>query len=59
MGVTSCRQNLEDTVVDRQKGDIESTTSKIVDDDLRFTALLIETVSDSGSGRFVNDTKDL
>lgn len=59
MGVTSGGQDLEDTVVDRQEGDIEGTTSEIVDDDLGFTTLFVKTVCDGGSGRLVDDTKNL
>ena len=59
MSVTSSCQDLEDTVVDRQKGNIESSTSKIVDDDLLFSTLLVKTVGDGGGGRLVNDTENL
>ena len=53
MGVTGRRQNLEYTVVDREKGDIEGTTTEIVNDDLRLALGLVKTVSDSGSCGFV------
>jgi hypothetical protein len=59
VGVTSGGQNLKDTIVDGEERNIESTTTEIVDDDLGFTTLLIKTIGDSGSGRFVDDTKDL
>jgi len=59
MGVTSGGQNLEDTVVDGEKRNIEGSSSEIVDDDLRFTTLLVETVGDGGGGRLVDDTEDL
>jgi hypothetical protein len=59
MGVTSGGQNLEDTVVDGEKRNIEGSSSEIVDDDLGFTALLVKTVGDSGGGRLVDDTEDL
>ncbi|KAF5326355.1 hypothetical protein D9611_000923 [Ephemerocybe angulata] len=59
MGVTSGGQDLEDTVVDGEKGDIESSSSEIVDDDLGLTALLVETVGDGGSGGLVDDTEDM
>lgn len=58
VGVTSSSQDLEDTVVDGEEGDIKSSTTEIVDDDLRFTALLVKTVGDGGGGRFVDDTED-
>ena len=59
MGVTSGGQNLEDTIVDGEEGHIEGSSTEIVDDDLGFTALLVETVGDGGSGRLVDDTEDL
>ena len=59
MGVTSSGQNFEDTVVDGEKRNIEGSSSEIVNDDLGFTALLVETVGDSGGGGLVDDTEDL
>jgi NAD-specific glutamate dehydrogenase len=59
MGVTSGSQDLEDTIIDGKEGDIESSSSEIVDDDLGFTTLLVETVGDGGSGGLVDDTEDL
>jgi hypothetical protein len=59
MSVAGSRKHLEDAIIDRKEGNIESTTSEIVDDDLRLATLLVETVSDRGSSRLVNDTEDL
>lgn len=59
MGVTGGSQDLEDTVVDGEEGHIEGSTTEIVDDDLGLSTLLVETVGDGGSGRLVDDTKDL
>lgn len=59
MGVTSGGEHLEDAVVNGEEGDIEGSTTEIIDDDLRFTTLLVETVGDSGGGGFVDDTEDL
>jgi hypothetical protein len=59
VGVTSGGQDLEDTIIDGEKGDIEGSTTEIVDDDLGFTTLLVKTVGDSGSGGLVDDTEDL
>jgi len=56
VSVTGSRKNLEDTVVDREKRDIECSSSEIVDNDGTFTSGLVESVSDSGGGRFVDDT---
>ena len=58
MGITCRGQDLEDTITDGEKGNIESSTTEIVDDDLRFTTL-VKTVGDGSSGRLVNDTEDL
>jgi len=59
MGITRGGQNLKDTIIDRKKRDIESSTTEVVDDNLRFLALLVKTVGDGSSSRFVNDTEDL
>ena len=51
----------EDTTLDVQKGDIESTATKIVDEDVPLLLGLsgTETVSNSGSGRLVDDTENV
>lgn len=51
----------EDTTLDVQEGDIESTTTKIVDEDVALLVGLAgtETVGDSGGGRLVDDTEDV
>ena len=51
----------EDTTLDVQKGDIESTATKIVDEDVPLLLGLsgAETVGDSGGGRLVDDTEDV
>jgi len=60
MGITGSSLNFEDTVFDGQEGDIESTTTQIEDQDVSFTSTLsVETVSDSGSGGFVDDSEDV
>lgn len=59
MGVTSGSQDLEDTVIDGEKGDIEGTTTEIVDDDLSLTVSLVKTVSDSGGGGLVDDSENV
>jgi hypothetical protein len=58
VGVTSSGQNLEDTIVDREGGNIKSTTTEIVDDDPGFATLLVKTVGDSGSSGLIDDTKN-
>jgi len=59
MGVTGGGENLEDTLIDRQKRDIESTTTEIVDDDLALAISLIKTVRDSGGSGLVDNTEDV
>ncbi len=59
MCITSCFQNFENAVVDGKEGDVEGSSSEIVDDNTGFTALLVETVRDSGGSGFVGDTEDL
>lgn len=58
VGVTVGGLDLEDTVLDLQDGDIESTTTKIVDGD-NAVGLLLKTIGQGGSGRLVDDTEDV
>jgi len=60
MGVTVGGFDLEDTFLNGEEGDIESTSSKIEDEDvLLLLGLSIETVSNSSSGWLVNDSKNV
>ncbi|KUI67228.1 NAD-specific glutamate dehydrogenase [Cytospora mali] len=60
MSVTGGRLDLEDTLLDGQQGHIEGTTTQIEDEDVALALdLLVETVSDSGSGRLVDDTENV
>mmetsp|Transcript_111395 Transcript_111395/g.156381 ORF Transcript_111395/g.156381 Transcript_111395/m.156381 type:complete len:480 (+) Transcript_111395:731-2170(+) len=60
MGITTSGLDLEDTVFNGQKGDIESTSSQIEDKDVSLTlTLLVQTVSDSGGGGLVDDSKNV
>jgi hypothetical protein len=61
VSVTSGGLDSEDTTLDVQQGNIEGTTTEIVDENV---ALLLglsgtETVGDSGSGRLVDDTENV
>lgn len=58
VGITSGSQDLKDTVFNGKKGDVESSTTEIINNDLRFLALLVKTVGDGGGGRLVDNTKD-
>jgi hypothetical protein len=60
VGVSSSRLNLEDTLLDSQEGDIESTTTQVEDENVALTlGLLVETVGDGRSGGLVDDTEDV
>ena len=58
VGVTVGRLNLENTLLDLQNGDIEGTTTKIVDGD-NTVSLLLQTVGKSGSSGLVDDTENI
>ena len=59
MRITGGSEDLEDAIVDGEERYIESSTTKIVDNDLRLATFLVETISDGGGGRFVNDAENL
>ena len=59
MGVSGSSQDFEYTIVNGKEGYIKGTSSEVVDNDLRFTAFLVETVGNGGCGRLVDDTQDL
>jgi len=58
VSVTVGRLDLEDTALDLKDGNIEGTTTKIVDGD-DTVALLLETVGEGGGGGLVDDTEDV
>ena len=60
MGVSVSGLNLEDTFLNSEEGDIESTTTKIEDKDVFGLFLLsVESVSNGGSGWLVDDSKNV
>ena len=61
MGITGSSLDGEDTTLDVEEGDIESTAAKIVDKDVALLVGLVgtETVGDGGSGGLVDDTEDV
>lgn len=59
VSVTSGCEDFEHAVVNGEKGHIEGTTAQIVDDNLTFAALLVKSVGDSGSCRFVDDSQNV
>lgn len=50
--------DLEDTVLDLEDGDIEGTTTKIVDGD-NAVSLLLQTIGQGGGSRLVDDTENV
>src|SRR2546423_6477329 len=59
MSVTSRRKYFEDSFINREQRHIERTTTKIVDNNLRLFALLIQSVGNGGSGRLVDNAEDV
>ena len=60
MGMTVSGLDLEDTFIKGEKGNIESTTTKVENEDVFDTfGLSIETVSDGSSGWLVDDSEDV
>jgi len=61
VSVTSGGLDGEDTALDVKEGDIESSSTKIVDEDVALLVGLAgtETVGDSGGGRLVDDTENV
>lgn len=58
VSVTVGGLDLEDTLLDLQNGDIESTATKIVDGD-HTVSLLLETVGEGSSSGLVNNTENV
>jgi len=60
VSVTSSGLDLEDTLLNGQEGHIEGTTTKIEDEDVALTLLLlVKTVGNGSGGGLVNDTEDV
>ena len=51
--------NLESSIVDGQKGDIESTASQVVDNDLALSTSAIKAIGDGGGCWFIDNTDDI
>jgi hypothetical protein len=58
VGVTVGGLDLEHTLLDLQNGDIESTTTQIIDGD-NTVGLLLQTIGKRSSGGFVNNTENV
>ena len=62
MGVAGGGEDLEDFVFDGEDGDVEGTSTKVVDEDFGFTigrGLLVQPVGNGGCSRFVEDPYDV
>ena len=59
VGISGSGLDLEDSLFNGKKRDIEGTSSQIENEDVLFVSLLVQTVGDGGSGRFVDNTKDV
>ena len=59
VSITGSGQDFEDTLVNGEERNVESSTTEIVDDDLGFTTLLVKTIRDGGGGRLIDDAEDL
>ena len=59
MGITGSCSNLEDSVIDSEKGNIEGTTTKIEDDNVLLTLALVNSIGNSCSGGLVDDTEHI
>jgi len=60
MGVSGSGLNLENSVFNGKKGNIESTTSQIENKNVLFTlSFFVKTVSNSGSSGFVDNSQNV
>jgi hypothetical protein len=60
MGITSSSLDSENTTCDVEEGDIERSSTEIENEnDFLGLVLRIETIGNSSSGGFIDDTKDL
>mmetsp|Transcript_17167 Transcript_17167/g.21670 ORF Transcript_17167/g.21670 Transcript_17167/m.21670 type:complete len:466 (+) Transcript_17167:972-2369(+) len=59
MCVARSGNHLEDAVINGEERHIESTATEIEDEDVLLSRLLVKTVRDRSSGRFVDDAHDV
>ena len=59
MGVTIGGFHLENTASEFQDGDIECTTTQVINSDLHVFVLLVKTIGKGCRGRLVYDTLDI
>ena len=56
--VSRCCEHLEDSIVDSQDGNIESSTAEVENNDI-LLFLLIKPVGNGSCGRLINDSEDI
>ena len=60
MGITSGGLDFENTLLNSEERDIESSSTKIEDEDVAFADnLLVETICDSSRRRLINDSENV
>jgi hypothetical protein len=60
VSVTSSSLHCENTATDVEERNIKGSSSEIEDEDILLSlGLAVETVSDGGSSRLINDTEDI
>ena len=60
MCVSICSFDFKNSIFNTEKGHIESATTKIEDQDISFSLVFfVESISDGGSGRLVDDSLDI
>eukprot|EP00759_Apiculatamorpha_spiralis_P028524 PhF_6_TR31118/c1_g1_i1/m.45547 len=58
MRVSVCGNDLKESVINGQKGNIERTATQVEDEDVALS-LLAQTIGDGGSGGLIDDTSDV
>ena len=58
MSITICCHNLEDTVINGKQRDIKRTTSKIKNQNILLSFLLVQTIGDGSGSGLVDDSHD-
>ena len=58
MGVSCCGEDFKYTVIDREEGCIECTSTEVIHDNLGFAAFLVKTIRDGSSSGFIDNRRD-
>ena len=59
MSISSCRQNLENAIVDSEEGYVESSSSQVVNNDLAFITSLVQSVRNRGRSGLIDYTENI